>query len=603
MIEKIGKDDAGGGPVSTLLKTRFRSRRISRVQFFVPPDADKQQFNPNTARLGRYSNYPPYGVGVVASLLRGAGLIVDIVNLNDIVLRECRGDSSFEYDDVVRKSVTEALERFRPDLIGATCMFSLSHSSTRDLCALLHQLNPDTPITLGGVHITNGIAQKSTRDMLVEHFWMVDAFFIYEAELAFRDFCLIVNGDLSQSELSQVLLRCGDELLLIDKLRRPSENDLDVIPALDLMRVGELSENGKIGAFHYLKPEGARLSTILSNRGCRAQCTFCSVRNFNGVGVRMRSIQSVIDELLLMRQDHGVSHIMWLDDDLLYNTKRVLALFNEMVRQNVNLTWDCSNGVIAASCTEEIIAAAAESGCIGLNIGMESGSPRILRSVKKPGTVKNFLEAAEVLRRHPSIQSRVFLMIGFPGETFEDISQTIHVSREMALDWYATSPLQPLPNTPIYDQMVDQGLIGNLSFNNIRYAGGPHGKISQNSEGAGEVMLTDFDRLMMESDPSAVPTHEDLEVIWAYMNYHLNFARLTSEQRPIKLQQALRLLNYIADSVAPNDPIAHYYRSVVYRRVHGHVSEELTQRLLGLLGESEDWQSKFEVLGLSATSI
>ena len=53
--------------------------------------------------------------------------------------------------------------------------------------------------------------------------------------------------------------------------------------------------------------------------------------------------------------------------------------FDAMVRRGLRLTWDASNGVIAASCTEEVIAAAEASGCIALIIGMESGHPTILR--------------------------------------------------------------------------------------------------------------------------------------------------------------------------------------------------------------------------------
>ena len=56
-----------------------------------------------------------------------------------------------------------------------------------------------------------------------------------------------------------------------------------------------------------------------------------------------------------------------------------MELFNEMIRQDVGITWDASNGVIAASVTDEIMSAARDSGCIGLVIGMESGNPEILK--------------------------------------------------------------------------------------------------------------------------------------------------------------------------------------------------------------------------------
>ena len=108
---------------------------------------------------------------------------------------------------------------------------------------------------------------------------------------------------------------------------------------------------------------------------------------------------------------------------------------------------DLSNGVIAAALDEEIVAAMAESGCIGLFIGMESGNKEILRSIKKPGTVKNFLNAASILKKFPQIDARGFLIIGFPGETFAQVTDTFEVAKEMALDWWNIQILQPLPNT------------------------------------------------------------------------------------------------------------------------------------------------------------
>ena len=131
-----------------------------------------------------------------------------------------------------------------------------------------------------------------------------------------------------------------------------------------------------------------------------------------------------------------------------------------MIKNKLDMTWDNTNGVIAASCTDELMGAAAESGCIGLTVGMESGNRDILRKIRKPGTVENFLKAAEVLNKIEKINARVFLMIGFPNETFSQIKDTIDVSTTMNLDWYNVTILQPLPNTVIFDQMLSEGLLG-----------------------------------------------------------------------------------------------------------------------------------------------
>ena len=76
----------------------------------------------------------------------------------------------------------------------------------------------------------------------------------------------------------------------------------------------------------------------MSNRGCRAQCTFCNVRIFNGVGVRQRSLKSVEEELYLLKNKYGIDHISWLDDDLLKDENRAIELFNMMVKKKLQKT-------------------------------------------------------------------------------------------------------------------------------------------------------------------------------------------------------------------------------------------------------------------------
>ena len=207
--------------------------------------------------------------------------------------------------------------------------------------------------------------------------------------------------------LKQLAIRNKKDIFFANR-ERPEGDELNVIPDHDAMNSDQLSNFGKVGNFNFLINKNDRITTILSNRGCRAQCTFCSVRNFNGKKIRTRSIQSIIDELLFLRDYQDIKHVMWLDDDLLYNTGRTIELFNEMVKQNVEITWDASNGVIAASVTDEIMSAAQESGCLGVVIGMESGNPKILREIRKPGTVDIFIRAAEVLKNYPKINSRFF---------------------------------------------------------------------------------------------------------------------------------------------------------------------------------------------------
>jgi radical SAM superfamily enzyme YgiQ (UPF0313 family) len=580
----------------------FPSRSIGRVLLIAPPDADVTMFNYGTGKRGRYWNFAPYGLGTIATHLRNLDIGVEILNLNNVVLKVCgesQKEGDFDFDRAWKDSLATAIRNYSPDFIGLTCMFTQTHKSTINVCNEIKRLTPDVPVAIGGVHITNSFVNDKTSSSLVEDLAQADLFFVYEAELALKGFIQIVNKNEPVENLSQIFFNSGERHLYFSNKVIPDSSDLNVIPSHDLMDTSELSRYGRVGSFSMLKERGTKVTTVLSNRGCRARCTFCSVRNFNGASVRTRSVQSVIDELLMLRNDYGIDHVMWLDDDFLYDHNRGLDLFNEMVRQQVGITWDCTNGVIAASCTDEIIAAAAESGCIGFNIGMESGNPHILRKIKKPGTAKTFLKAAEVLQKYEQINARVFLMIGFPGETYRMILDTINVSLAMNLDWYNVTILQPLPNTPIFDAMIEEGYLSTDDFKEIRYSAGPYGKHGKSAEKSRDLLSADFKDAFSNLDLDSVPPKEHLDEIWAYMNFHLNFRRLFSEERPVKLKQLLQYVENITDLISPENAFAMYFYGYLQKKCNGSVDPNTARDLQVRLESSSYWQERFDDFGLS----
>ncbi|MDX1429554.1 MAG: radical SAM protein, partial [Rhodothermales bacterium] len=496
--------------VKSFLKRAFPKGRIDRVLFVNPPDGDASLFRVPTALRRRYPNYPPYGPAVLAQHLRAIGVEPRILNLNDELLKACHAapaSDEFDFDAIWRSHLKAAVEEFTPDFIGITCMFTMTHPSLKKVCEYAARFG--VPVVIGGVHVTNDV------DRVLDDIPQASIAFLQESDVAIKNFCRVVAGDMEISDLAQVILVDGDERHKFTNLCRPSAEEMDVVPAYDLFDVSNLSRYGVIGNFHGFKSRETRFATVLSNRGCRAQCTFCSVRNFNGIKVRQRSVESVLDELELLEKEHGIGHIVWLDDDLLKDHKRALDLFNGMVRRGLKLTWDATNGLIASSCKDEIVHAMADSGCIAINIGMESGNPEILKQIKKPGTVKTFLAAAEVFRRYPQIHARVFLMIGFPGETLRMINDTINVAREMDMDWCGITPLQPLPNTPIYDSMVEQGLISEEERSEVRFMAGGYGK--QDEIDLGIRMATDgFEEAFRSIPMDSVPSKLQITDIWLY---------------------------------------------------------------------------------------
>ena len=588
-----------GSEIDEFLGRLFPRRDVKRVLLINPPDADASLFRPETALRGRYTNYPPYGLAVLAQHLKSIGVETRVCNLNNEVLKRCHqaeADQPFEFDEVWQSKLDHDLQEFQPDLTGITCMFTMTHTSFKAVCQRVAASG--IPLAVGGVHVTNDV------ERVLDDIPEADIAFLREGDVTLPKFIQVVNRKAQADDLAQLILSdkgAGNRLRCLKELM-PTPEQIDVIPAYEVLEVQQYSTYGTIGAFSCFKPPETRLATVLSNRGCRAQCTFCSVRNFNGPGVRQRSVTSVVDELELLQNEYGVGHIMWLDDDLLRDHKRSIELFNEVVRRRLDITWDATNGVIAASCTEEVIAAAAESGCIAINIGIESGNPAILRQVKKPGTVETFLRAAEVFRRFEEIHTSGLLIVGFPDETMSMVFDTINLARQMDLDWYRVSPLQPLPNTPIYDSMVAQGLIQDIGSKDLRFMGGAYGRQAEIERGQ-HFSSPNFEEAFSSIPLNTVPNSEQLTDIWFYMNYHLNFHRLFTEERTVKIQQLLKHLRVLADVISPENGFALYFQGYLQHKMFGKLEQGLVERLRERLAGSSYWKDRFRAFGLSVEDL
>lgn len=573
---------------------RYFPQGIRRVLLVNPPDADSGLFRIETARRGRYTNYPPYGLGVLAQNLRTVGVDVRLLNLNHVVLKAARFDEPFSFDQIWQDAIAAEIGGFAPDLVGVTCMFTMTHTSFRRVCE--HAAVLGAVVAIGGVHVTNDV------ERVLDDVPHARVAFLREGDVAIKGFVAAANGG-DPGQMGQVILDDGAGRIRFPAERQPSADEIDVLPAYDLCDIGELSQHGTVGAFYCFKPKGTKFATVLSNRGCRAQCTFCSVRNFNGKRVRQRSVDSVLDELQLLEEKYGIDHMMWLDDDLLKDHARAISLFDGKVRRGLKMTWDATNGLIAASCTDEVVRAMAESGCIAVNIGMESGSPEILRKVKKPGTVENFVAAADILRKYPQIHSSVFLMVGFPGETMAQVTQTIDVARRMDMDWYRISPVQPLPNTPMYDAMVEQGLVQAVGSKELRFMGGAYGKQAEIERGARQATSTNFREAFAAITPDTVPTDDQITDIWFYMNYHLNFRRLFTEDRPVKIEQQLAHLYTLSDVISPENGFALYFTAYLQRKFRGGIDAGVMERLEHRLETSPYWRDRFAAFDLSVDDI
>jgi len=344
---------------------------------------------------------------------------------------------------------------------------------------------------------------------------------------------------------------------------------------------------------------------VQSNRGCRGRCTFCSVRNVNGFKVRGRNINSVVDEIKTLYEKYGITHIMWLDDDLFYPEKRAISLFQEIIKNNLKITWDASNGVIASAITPELLSAASESGCVGLHLGLETGNPEILKDIKKPSTLAQFRRAKELLDQYPHIFIKGFLIIGFPNETLNQLLDTVKFALELEFHWYPLQILAPLPNTDITNSMIKQGLISEDAIT-ASFQGEAAG--SQSAKGGSlrqrelseKMTAKPFENLFETHDLNYVPTATELRELWFVIDYKINYEKLLKINHPAKIGNIAKMLKQITDDYTFENSLGNLFMAVLEQKFD-HKEECLRRLKLAeeFLNRSAYWQKRFEVLQMA----
>ena len=251
-----------------LLNRLFPSRQMDRVLLVNPPDADASLFRIGTAKRGRYTNYPPYGLMVIAANLRQMGVTTDILNLNHEVLGQAMAaDSEFEFDTVWRRRLRGKIDDFQPDLVGVTCMLTMTHEAFKQVC--LQVADREIPLAVGGVHVTNDL------ERVLSDVGVIDIAFTHEGDRAVRNFVQAVRGERDSSASGQVVLidREADGNAGRHRLNSPAQptaEEMNVMPAHDLVDFPAYSQAGKIGSFYFLKPKHSVFATSLPNRCFRA---------------------------------------------------------------------------------------------------------------------------------------------------------------------------------------------------------------------------------------------------------------------------------------------------------------------------------------------
>lgn len=215
-------------------------------------------------------------------------------------------------------------------------------------------------------------------------------------------------------------------------------------PAFDLF---PLKNYWALGYAH--GPIKGRYLPLLTSRGCPYGCAFCAVPKMSQRKWRARTPENVVDEMEFNVKNYGVIDFHLEDYNPTFDKERTREICKEILRRGLKVTWKLAAGSKAERLDEELLEWMAKAGCDYISISPESGSPRVLKLMHKPFDYEHGVKVVRKMHKL-GVKSQACFVLGFPGETDEDLAMTKSYIRRLALaglDEIALFIMTPLPGS------------------------------------------------------------------------------------------------------------------------------------------------------------
>jgi anaerobic magnesium-protoporphyrin IX monomethyl ester cyclase len=204
-------------------------------------------------------------------------------------------------------------------------------------------------------------------------------------------------------------------------------------------------------SYHY-SIDGAKATSAIAQLGCPMHCKFCGGRNSPMLRqIRVRSSGSVVDEMLHLHNEYGISGIMHFQDELNISHKGVVDLMAKMQESGVD--WKQRGFVKAELFNEEQAKSMYAAGFKWLLCGFESAHPRILKNIAKNATREDNTRMLRIAHDN-GIKVKALMSAGHPAESEETINATRDWLLEEKPDDFDLTVITVYPGTPYFDESV-----------------------------------------------------------------------------------------------------------------------------------------------------
>ena len=373
--------------------------------------------------MNRSAVYPPLGMLYVAAALRK--------NPD----WEIRVVDAFDFRESGRE-IGAVVESWKPDVAGLSAI-TWSIQDAYEVAEAIKQTRPETHVTFGGYH--NYLYRDETIALDV-----VDTVVTGEAEESFPELVGRIERGESVDGIPGVSHKEDGEVKT--SAPPPWREDLDGLPhpARDLLPADR--------NYAFSVDPDVRSTTMLMSRGCPYSCIYCcnGIRYYN-----QRSPESVVEEMVRCRAD-GYRWINFVDENFNMRLEPVKQLCDRIVEAGLDVAWSFRARVDRFD--EELAEKLVRAGCVRVNFGVEAGTDRVLRSIRKGTTIEQGRRAFALTRKY-GLRTVAYFLIGLPGETDAEIRETFRFALEVRPDFLQFNIPMIFPRTQMHEMAVESGQI------------------------------------------------------------------------------------------------------------------------------------------------
>lgn len=380
--------------------------------------------------LYQEDNYLPLGPAYMAAFLKKNGIGVTAY-CQDV----------FHYTN---KELTKFLEENEFNIIGVGFLAARFKETIEPLCQMINSHKKNAWLILGGAGpspIPEYVLKATRADIIV----------IGEAEETIIE---LVKCKTEGCDLAKVkgIAYWINERVVVNERRQPIRN-LDSIPFPDW----SIFPMEKYTAC--LKPSGATEQdsalSILTSRGCINRCNFCYRME---KGIRLRSINNIIEEMKILNKNYGVNYFEIEDELFIVSKRRMVEFRDAFKKEGLKIKFDCQ--ARADLFDEEFVELIKECGCQFVNFGMESSDQNVLNLMHKRTTVEQNIKAAEIARK-----SGLGLGLNFIWGNLGDTEESLRGNVELIKKYNTYNqirtirPVTPYPGADLYYEAIRRGLL------------------------------------------------------------------------------------------------------------------------------------------------